>query len=172
MADDVSSMSDVDASDDPEAQVAYLEGQAALFRERRLDSYRMLDLQQGHHFLDVGCGAGEVIEDVAAIVGASGAVAGVDMAQTMVDSTTSRLAAAGIRADVRQADAHTLPFDDCTFDRVRCERVLQHVEDPGRVVTEMFRVLVPGGRVLMVDANHEQADLATNDVATFRAARS
>jgi hypothetical protein len=58
VADDVSAMSDVDASQDPEAHIRYLEAQAELVRERRLDSYRMLDLQRGHRFIDVGCGAG------------------------------------------------------------------------------------------------------------------
>jgi ubiquinone/menaquinone biosynthesis C-methylase UbiE len=168
---DVSDMSDVDASDKPTAHVAYLNAAAEVFRERRVDSYRMLDLQEGHRFLDVGCGAGEVIEDVAAIVGSSGTVSGIDMAQTMVDESQSRLAAAGVVADVRQADAHALPFGERSFDRVRCERVLQHVENPAEVVAEIFRVLAPGGMALLIDANHEQADIATDDVGTWRVAR-
>jgi 2-polyprenyl-3-methyl-5-hydroxy-6-metoxy-1,4-benzoquinol methylase len=168
---ELSGMSDVDASDDPTAHVAYLTDAAEWVRERRLDSYRMLDLQTGHRFLDVGCGAGEVIEDVAGIVGSSGAVTGIDMAQTMVDASQSRLAAAGVVADLRKADAHALPFDERSFDRVRCERVLQHVENPAVVVAEIFRVLAPGGMALLIDANHEQADIATDDPDTWRRAR-
>lgn len=168
---DLSGMSDVDASDEPTAHVEYLTDAAELLRERRLDSYRMLDLQEGHRFLDVGCGAGEVVEDVAGTVGSSGAVSGIDMAQTMVDASQSRLTAAGVVADLRKADAHALPFEERSFDRVRCERVLQHVENPAKVVAEIFRVLAPGGMALLIDANHEQVDVATDDPDTWRAAR-
>jgi SAM-dependent methyltransferase len=112
-----------------------------------------------------------VLEDVAGTVGSSGAVSGIDMAQTMVDASQSRLAAAGIDADLRKADAHALPFEDRSFDRVRCERVLQHVENPTKVVGEIFRVLAPDGMALLIDANHEQADIATDDPDTWRAAR-
>jgi 2-polyprenyl-3-methyl-5-hydroxy-6-metoxy-1,4-benzoquinol methylase len=164
--------SDVDASEDPAVQVEYLANAAQLLRERRVDSYRILELRPGHRFLDVGCGAGEVLEDVAGIVGPTGAVVGIDMAQTMVDASQSRLAAAGVVADVRQADAHALPFDDTSFDRVRCERVLQHVDDPAAAVSEIFRVLAPGGMALLIEPNHEQADIASNDPDTCRAARS
>jgi cyclopropane fatty-acyl-phospholipid synthase-like methyltransferase len=116
---ELSGMSDVDASDDSTAHVEYLTDAAESFRERRLDSYRMLDLQEGHRFLDVGCGAGEVVEDVAGIVGSSGAVSGIDMAQTMVDVSQSRLAAAGVVADLRKADAHALPFEERSFEQHR-----------------------------------------------------
>jgi SAM-dependent methyltransferase len=164
-------MSDVDASADPAAHVAYLTAAAATFRERRLDSYRVLGLREGHRFLDVGCGAGEVMEDVAGIVGASGVVSGIDMSQTMVDSSQLRLDAAGVVADARKADAHALPFAEQSFDRVRCERVLQHVVSPAEVVAEIFRVLAPGGIALLIDANHEQADVATDDPETLKIAR-
>jgi ubiquinone/menaquinone biosynthesis C-methylase UbiE len=168
---ELSGMSDVDASDEPTAHVEYLTDAAEVLRERRIDSYRMLGLEEGHRFLDVGCGAGEVVEDVAGMVGSSGAVSGIDMAQTMVDASQSRLAAAGVDADLRKADAHALPFGERSFDRVRCERVLQHVEDPAKVVAEIFRVLAPGGMALLVDANHEQVDVATDDPDAWRAAR-
>ena len=42
-------------------------------------------------------------------------------------------------------DAHDLPFADGTFDAVVCQAVLEHVADPPRVVTELRRVLRPGG---------------------------
>jgi SAM-dependent methyltransferase len=168
---ELSGMSDVDASDEPTAHVAYLTEAAEFLRRRRLDSYRMLDVQEGHRFLDVGCGAGEVLEDVANIVGSSGAVSGIDMAQTMVDASQSRLTAVGVVADLRKGDAHALPFEERSFDRVRCERVLQHVEHPAAVVAEIFRVLAPGGRALLIDANHAQVDIATDDPDTMRIAR-
>ncbi|MBV8396421.1 MAG: class I SAM-dependent methyltransferase, partial [Actinobacteria bacterium] len=50
-------------------------------------------------------------------------------------------------ADVR-ATAEDLPFDDQSFDVVLCIQVLEHVDDPARVVRELHRVVKPGGRVL------------------------
>ena len=50
-------------------------------------------------------------------------------------------------ADVR-AHAEQLPFADSSFDLVLCVQVLEHVDDPARVVRELHRVARPGGRVL------------------------
>jgi SAM-dependent methyltransferase len=43
------------------------------------------------------------------------------------------------------------------------------VEDPVRAVIEMFRVLAPGGLALLIDPNHEQADIVTSDPAAWQA---
>ncbi|MDO8584849.1 MAG: class I SAM-dependent methyltransferase [bacterium] len=48
-------------------------------------------------------------------------------------------------AGVVKGDAHNLPFQDESFDAVICKSVLEHVEDPFRVVAELRRVLKPGG---------------------------
>ena len=164
-------MSNVDAAADPTAMVSYLDQMAAAVGDRRRATYQLLDLREGQRFLDVGCGAGEVLIDVARLVAPAGRVSGVDLAETMVETTRARLRAAGIDGDVRRADAHHLPFDDASFDRARIERVLQHVEDPVTVLAEIRRVLVPSGMVLAVDPNHEQADVATADVETWRVLR-
>jgi SAM-dependent methyltransferase len=48
------------------------------------------------------------------------------------------------------ADAHLLPYADSSVDAVYCEAVLEHLENPGMAVAEMFRVLKPGGRVIAI----------------------
>jgi SAM-dependent methyltransferase len=45
--------------------------------------------------------------------------------------------------------AHALPFDDAVFDIVLCTEMLEHVPDPGAVLSEIRRVLKPGGRLVM-----------------------
>ncbi|GAA3126400.1 ubiquinone/menaquinone biosynthesis C-methylase UbiE [Kribbella aluminosa] len=49
--------------------------------------------------------------------------------------------------------AERLPFEDASVDVVRCERVLQHVDEPGDAVREIARVLRPGGRVALIDTD-------------------
>ena len=48
------------------------------------------------------------------------------------------------------ADAETLPFPDALFTRIECDAVLEHVRDPVQVMTEMRRVLAPGGYLHLV----------------------
>ncbi|MFI5781500.1 methyltransferase domain-containing protein [Nocardia sp. NPDC051570] len=49
--------------------------------------------------------------------------------------------------------AYRLPFPDGSFDAVRCERVYQHLEEPGVATDEILRVLRPGGRVVLIDTD-------------------
>ncbi len=47
------------------------------------------------------------------------------------------------------ADAHDIPFKDGEFEVVLCTEVLEHVKDPKKVISELGRVLKPGGRVIL-----------------------
>jgi len=47
------------------------------------------------------------------------------------------------------ADAHTLPFEDNSYEIVICREVLEHVKDPQKVLSELHRVLMPGGTLLL-----------------------
>lgn len=48
-----------------------------------------------------------------------------------------------------RADAHALPFTEASFEVVLCTEVLEHLPEPQRAIDEMFRVLIPGGRLLL-----------------------
>jgi len=156
--DPVSAFSDVDGADRPEEFVEYLDVAAAALGERRRLRYPWLGLTAGGSVLDAGCGAGEVCSDLRGIVGPTGRVVGIDASGTMIDTARART----IDAEFGVGDVHALAFEDATFDAVRSERVLQHVEDPPRAVREMARVVRPGGRVLLTDPDHHQADVATD----------
>jgi ubiquinone/menaquinone biosynthesis C-methylase UbiE len=102
-------------------------------------------LTPGMRLLDVGCGPGTITLGLAAAVSPGEAV-GIDVEETVLDrarTLAKQERAANLRFE--QASAHTLPFDDDTFDAVFAHTLLEHVPDPRLVLTEMRRVLRPGG---------------------------
>src|SRR5204863_7331930 len=76
---------------------------------------------------------------------------GVDWSPAMLAIARQRAAALGREADLRQGDAQALDFPDESFDTVLCALGLCALPDDRRAVTEMARVLRPGGRLLLVD---------------------
>ena len=76
---------------------------------------------------------------------------GVDWSPVMLGLARERAAALGRVADLRQGDAQALDFPDESFDTVLCALGLCAIPDDRRAVTEMARVLRPGGRLLLVD---------------------
>jgi SAM-dependent methyltransferase len=104
----------------------------------------------GKRLLDAGCGAGEVARDLAA---AGADVVALDYSAVTVAAAADRHDGGAIRYVT--GDVSRLDFPDASFDGVRCERVLQHLDDPDRAVAELIRVTRPGGRVCLVDTDWE-----------------
>lgn len=78
-------------------------------------------------------------------------VAAVDLSPAMLEIARQRAAEAGREVDLREGDAHHLAFDDDSFDTAVCTFSLCNVPDLDRAVSEMRRVLRPGGRLVLVD---------------------
>jgi ubiquinone/menaquinone biosynthesis C-methylase UbiE len=76
---------------------------------------------------------------------------GVDWSPAMLAIARGRAADLGREADLRPGDAQALDFSDASFDTVLCALGLCAIPDDRRAVTEMARVLRPGGRLLLVD---------------------
>lgn len=78
-------------------------------------------------------------------------VTGVDLSPDMLALAKQHAADLGRDADLHEGDAAHLPFADATFDTVVCALSLCSIPDPARAITEMYRVLVPGGQLLLLD---------------------
>lgn len=78
-------------------------------------------------------------------------VTGLDLSPEMLAIARARAAALGREAELREGDAHSLPFEAETFDSVICTYSLCNIPDPRLAVAEMKRVLRPGGRLILVD---------------------
>lgn len=121
---------------------------------------------KGDRILDVGCGCGVDSLVAALLTGPSGSVTGVDMNPDMLARARRNAEESGIdNVSFREADAENLPFDDGSFDVVISNGVLNLVPDKDKAVAEIFRVLKPGGHLMMAD--QFLVEESTKDVETL-----
>ena len=113
--------------------------------EEILDSWNIVSAQT---VLDVGCGAGQSAIP-AARRGAS--VTGVDIAENLVEHANQRAASEGLDAKFYVGDAEALPCEDASFDVVITMIGAMFAPRPDRVVSEIARVLRPGGKLYMAN---------------------
>lgn len=92
--------------------------------------------------LDVGCGGGLLAEEFAR-VGLE--VTGIDPAPETIETARAHASASGLAIEYQTGSGEQLPFPEGSFDHVTCCDVLEHVEDVERVISEIARVLKPGG---------------------------
>ena len=109
-------------------------------------------VRRGERVVDIGSGTGTMSRELAALVGPEGSVTGVE--PNPVLRTLAEERSDGTEVTFVDGSADALPFPDASLDFVWCERVLQHLDDAPAALQEMARVLRPGGRALVLDADH------------------
>jgi len=157
----------VDQQPERQAMVEFLDRMRQHLQSFKQRTFDALGLEPGRRVLDVGCGPGSDLIDLARRVLPGGSVVGVDAAATMVSEAERRAVEAGLTGVVQavQVDAARLPFPDGSFAAARSERVLQHLEAPVAVLAEMARVVAPGGVVLATDPDWRSAFFTAGDPA-------
>jgi SAM-dependent methyltransferase len=127
----------------------------------------LIELGPTDHALEIGFGHGRTIERAAGAV-TEGFVAGVDLSDDMVRMATKRLRPfidAG-RAELRQGDSASLPYEDRRFDKVYALHTLCFWTNPVHHLSEVRRVLKPGGRFVLGFTPGEDAQARASFPAT------
>ena len=101
--------------------------------------------------LDVGCGLGGLLASLPEDNKLE--FFGIDFSTSAIDQISKR-----IKGNFMEGNVHKLPYEDNFFDRVVCTETLEHVDDPKKVIAEIFRVLKPNGK-LLITVPEESKDL-------------
>lgn len=133
------------------------------YKERSIDTLR---LRPDCRVADVACGLGFDLLRLHRHV-PDGRVIGFDLSSDLV-AAARRLVAGNDGIEVRQADAHAIDEPEGTYDAVRIDRSLQHLDDPKRVVSEMARIARSGGYVSASEPDWQTLRLTAGDAAGER----
>jgi ubiquinone/menaquinone biosynthesis C-methylase UbiE len=133
--------------------VAYLDKVSTLepVKAYKRTTWELLKVQPGECILDVGCGTGEDAIAFARYMPRASKVVGIDRDLVMIAEAWRRVAGHTLPVEFKVADIHNLDFADNSFHGCRSDRVFQHLEDPACALSEMMRVLHPGGRIVISD---------------------
>ena len=121
------------------------------FKNGQIKVLEALNLEPKENFLDIGCGTGwAVIEGSYEVQ--TGMACGIDISPEMVEC--ARMSDRGLsNVEFQIADAEAIPYPDQFFDAATCTISFHHYTDSARALSEVHRVLKPGGRFLLLDPN-------------------
>jgi len=118
---------------------------------------------EGVTVLEIGVGTGGLLTELAK---RASCVIGVDHSPAMLDEARQRLAAAGVEGvELRLGEMSHLPLPDASTGCVVANMVLHHAADPSAVLAEAFRVLTPGGLLIIADLARHEREAAREQLA-------
>ncbi len=158
----------IDHSDKPHSYVAYVNRMNAdeLSRYSKWQLFRrILRPRTRECILDIGCGAGHDSQILARLVGPYGHVVGIDRSKAMIRTAQKRIQGKRDALEFHVCDAHSLKFPDSTFDACLAIGTLMFMKDPFHVLTEVIRVLKPGGRLVAHESDWDTLTITAGNNA-------
>lgn len=126
----------------------------SLWRDQawRRAAVRAAQVEPGQDVLDVACGTGDLTQALARRTRAA-TVTGLDFTRAMLDVAERKKSASPSFSGIRyvEGDAMALPFADASFDALTIAFGIRNVQEPARALAEFFRVLRPGGRLVILE---------------------
>jgi ubiquinone/menaquinone biosynthesis C-methylase UbiE len=128
--------------------------------------YRLKDLKEyanlaGRHVsnggsvLEIATGPGYFCIELAKL--GNFKITGLDLSNDLVKIARTNAEQAGVKVDFLQGNASSIQFPDVSFDFVFCSWAIKNFMEPQKALNEMYRVLKPGGTVLIIDLNQDAA---------------
>jgi len=108
----------------------------------KLDKRFVEHIDYGASIIDIGCGPGFWVRQFCRM-GLD--VHGCDLSTTAVELTKKSLSLFNLQADIREANAEDLPYEDNSFDYINCQGDIHHNPDTPQCIREFYRILKPGG---------------------------
>ncbi|MCW8825580.1 MAG: bifunctional demethylmenaquinone methyltransferase/2-methoxy-6-polyprenyl-1,4-benzoquinol methylase UbiE [Gammaproteobacteria bacterium] len=132
----------------------------------------MSGVRKGHKVLDIAGGTGDLAAKFSEIVGDSGEVVLSDINGSMLGVGRSRMIDKGLLSNIDyvQANAECLPFPDNYFDCITIAFGLRNVTEKANALQSMYRIVKPGGRVLVLEFSKPQSPLLSKvyDLYSFK----
>jgi ubiquinone/menaquinone biosynthesis C-methylase UbiE len=127
-------------------------------RELRQKTVDLARIQPRETVLDVGCGTGTLVMEVASRVGRAGRVAGIDPGRQQIVRARAKAAQRNVPIEFQIGVIEQLAFPDQTFDVVFSTLMMHHLPAPlkRQGLAEIARVLKPGGRLVIADFMHKK----------------
>lgn len=122
-------------------------------RELRDEIIKIAGIQPGESVLDVGCGTGELTLAAKSLTGSTGEVHGLDASLNMIEYARQKAVQKGADIEFRVGLIENISFPDNHFDIVLSSLMMHHLPEDlkKKGLAEIFRVLAPAGRLLVVD---------------------
>lgn len=130
----------------------------------RKKAVKLCDIKENDMVLDLCCGTGKMIELQCRSVGKSTVVVGLDFNREMINVAYKKLNQSlnKYKFNLIQGDAMKLPFEDNTFHCITIAFGLRNVPDKKKAISEMYRVLKPGGKIVCLELSKPEIPIFKN----------
>ncbi len=110
----------------------------------------LLTFNEGMNFLDIGCGTGWAVGQAAKLSGNKGSFYGIDLSSGMIEKARENFREFD-NFHFIQANSESIPLDDNSFDNIICTNSFHHYLHPEKAMSEISRLLKPGGKIFILD---------------------